>query len=148
MSSPIQGLPNLSLRFSATRADRDAAAKNLSKLMPDARLMGRTHLAGAGEMQQSAHLYQYIVWDAPSSEFYFRSDSYKPLGGLHKEASVDRPIAHGMHLSDDFVGGAVVDQKNKRIYLPSGGWIDGPTGETYTVHGKSLFEAVGNTKEC
>jgi hypothetical protein len=89
----------------------------------------------------------YVVWDAPSSVFEnktimytamsasgFRSATFRERGGT------TQPLRDGEVIE----AGVVVDQVNGRLILPTGAYIDGPTGDTFTSQGV-LIKALDRT---
>ncbi len=97
--------------------------------------MGFTAAETSGQYATSKYAFQNLVWDTPSNSFKLRVDNY--LFGDY-DGSFEKTLNHGTVLSDDFVAGAIVDQVGKKIILPDGRWIDGPTGDIYNVHGTVL----------
>lgn len=82
----------------------------------------------------------FIIWDKVKSIFKLRIETY----GLHKthrnnRFNAEREMVHGEMLGGDFIPGAIVDQKQKRILLPQGGYLDGATGDVFTTQGTRIF---------
>lgn len=130
------------LHFSSTRDERNAACRSdanyaIRPAMPDARMLGRTHMMRRRGYDSGYVVKESIVWDTPNKRFALRHDQFfqRTWGDSY---SYEEFLPHQAVLSDSFVAGAVVDQEHSRIYLPDGRWIDGPTGQVYTVHGEPL----------
>lgn len=126
------------VQFGSTQQDRGKAAMDWRVPMPQVRLLGQSRgfLAGNFILQQDA-----VVWDVDAQQFCLRLDFYNNAKINDDDGSrpYERPLNHGEVLPGTLVAGAMVDQVNKRITLPDGRWIDGPTGNIYSVHGDLLI---------
>jgi hypothetical protein len=129
--------------FSGTRKSRDAEAKKGLQQLSDIRLEGRTQYARSDQYVRDE--FKALVWDTDSNRFVERFDVYSDTPEL--KSSSEREVYHSRVLNGDYVSGAVVDQVKQRIVLPDGGWIDGPTGDIYSVQGLMLFKRSGPLEE-
>lgn len=126
------------VQFGSAQADRSKAAQDWRTPMPEVRILGQSH----GFMMCNFALQQdAVVWDVDTQRFCLRLDFYSNTKQKQDNGNdpYERPLNHGEVLPGTLVAGAMVDQVNKRITLPDGRWIDGPTGNIYSVHGDLLI---------
>lgn len=127
--------------FCGTQSQRNQEASSINGTLASSRLMGRIQQSMSDKGKR--HSFLNIVWDSTTSQFKVRQDIYDNYHS-HKD-SYERQLHHATLLSDDFVAGAIVDQVGKRITLPDGRWIDGPTGNIYNVHGELILQRKPET---
>ena len=140
MVGGVIGLKSWGVRFGGTLAERDQETKTFGKICASTRLLGKFSLAIGDKRTRQA--FSKLVWDTPtdtshSGTFKLRTDVYD--GNNERVNRYELDLPHGLALNDDFVAGAIVDQVGKKIILPDGRWIDGPTGDIYNVHGDVLI---------
>jgi hypothetical protein len=143
------------IRFSSTFEERENALKNTLGEIPDVRyqvLESQTdsvHISGVGTIPSVKLTRRAVVWDSEKVGFVYRHEAFQQYhyAGHHKRnvvASAEVPM--GANSIDE--KGVFVDSENKRLILPDGRWIDGPTGKLHTIQGLdySQFQAQ-NSKE-
>jgi hypothetical protein len=131
MFGGVIGLKSLGVRFCGTKSERDRETEVFGKICASARILGKFALSVGDKRTRQA--FAKVVWDTPSDTFKLRTDIYD--GSHCRVSGYELDVPHGIALSDDFVAGAIVDQVSKKIMLPDGRSIDGPTGDVYNVHG-------------
>lgn len=126
-------------RFSSSRQERDAAhAKGFETPIPGTRL--EVSSEKLYERGYFIEIVSSIVWDTPSKQFRIRTDRFYQNGNRDDLtcASLERGIADKTCLGGLYPDGAVVDQEKGRIYFQDGRWMDGPSGQMFTVHGEPV----------
>jgi hypothetical protein len=125
------------IRFNGTAQERARESSRMGEPIVSSRLEGKKFFNATKDGATWYYSqFQHIVWDSPTSQFKLRVTLYKDNG---LDTSRENGILHGTLLGDDFIAGAIVDQVGKKIILPDGRWIDGPTGDIYNVHGAVLI---------
>lgn len=106
------------------------------------RMMGRCRNFSVESAEYFSRL--SVVWSQEKQGFvqveeqcYYNKD--KKTYGTPGPVGLNFDLRHGSVLSGDFVAGTLVDGANKRLILPDGRWIDGPTGNIYSAHGDLLM---------
>jgi hypothetical protein len=135
---PIQFKSNLSESKGCTNNDRESETNRFGSPIQSSRMVGKNSYSGAayeGGWTKQFFMIQHIVWDSVSSAFKNMIATYQDFQRITYR---ERAIQHGDVLSNDFIAGAIVDQVGKKIILPDGRSIDGPTGDIYNVHGDVL----------
>lgn len=132
--------PLSALQFRGTKESRNSEArKEGMHLLSDIRLEGRSQFTASDG--KNRHHFKSLVWDTNQKQFVERVDIYNTAHGWTD--CYERPVFHSRMLSDDYVAGAIVDQVNQRIILPNGQWIEGPTGDIYTVQNTVVVKRSG-----
>jgi hypothetical protein len=139
-----------SLQFESTRSERDKHfSQNLAGI-PGACFLKTTIEGmqyGTGRYEALRHVSEAIVWDEELNHFVLRGESYYSTT-TYKEPKEKRAVEQGLVGRLTLDNGIFVDNPNKRLIFPDGRWIDGVTGEHYTVHGEPLsqlpVQAKGN----
>lgn len=131
MFGGVLGLKSRGVRFCGTQAERDRETQSFGKICASTRILGKFVLTVGDKRTRQA--FAKVVWDTPSDSFKLRTDIYD--GSNSRSSCYEIDVPHGLTLSDDFVAGAIVDQVGKKIILPDGRSIDGPTGDIYNIHG-------------
>lgn len=127
------------IRFGSTRAERDEAFAKGGQGIPDER-----YVTTASEQHLQANSYfvtrkKALVWDTPSAQFIYRCENFARQFLKNRcDVTSEELTIPGNTMWDD---GVFVDQMNKRLLLPDGRWIDGPTGELYSIHGEPFAKA-------
>lgn len=122
---------------------------------PHIRLMGSIRsVSDVNKFSKSGALEtQYLRWNPDETAFelvYERGIAQGREGNYPPHYRTDFPLvhavqmAHGEVVPGDLCPGAIVDQQNKRIVLPDGRWIDGPTGDHYNPYGYLLLSKDGS----
>jgi hypothetical protein len=120
------------VQFASTRAQRDQAFEKVGTMIPDARYVKVSQVARPDYHSKISQTTQAIVWDSEQSCFLLRLESVSQEQGEFYEFGASEKRFESNTLWED---GVFVDVKNKRLILPNGCFIDGPTGEMFNVHG-------------
>jgi hypothetical protein len=121
------------VHFASTRAQRDQAFQKQTKIIPDARYI-KVSQKGPDQDTFITQTTSAIVWDSDTSQFMHRIESFSHFvqDSPDQFSAKEEKVFETNTLWED---GVFVDVKNKRLILPNGCFIDGPTGEMFNVHG-------------
>lgn len=88
----------------------------------------------------------YVEWNQKTSEFIRRDTHYSTKGIIGNYGNFSELGGYEQRIRDGevLVNGAIIDQKEKRIDLGDGRYVDGPTGNIIDSSGKIMKEL--NTK--
>lgn len=132
-----------SLHFESTRSEReDHFNQNLAGV-PGACFLKSTIEGiqyGSGRYEALRHVSEAIVWDEQLNHFVLRGESYYINSNVYGPRQDKRSLEQGLAGRLTLDNGIFVDNQNKRLIFPDGRWIDGVTGEQYTVHGEPLSQ--------
>jgi hypothetical protein len=135
-------------RFSSTRKERDDACSQYEGGFPGARLILSQNQENES-MDYKAMFWRIkmIVWDSEKCRFSLRTEKFWQYGTQQKRDSIlssELPYLSNCQLPE----GYFIDHDAKRIILPNGSWIDGPTGKLYSVQGTPMSGEDRFQKEC
>ncbi len=134
-SALIKSLP---LRFQG-KAERDLQTRYSSNPTPDSRLVAVSY-------DEKHMVRSRVVWDAEKENFLIRHESFWFCSDGRLDNAIESPLNHGDALSGVFPAGTIVDQFNRKLILPDGKKIDGPTGDILSLHG-DVFLSRSNPKK-
>lgn len=86
----------------------------------------------------------YVIWNDQEKRFTWKDIHYSTTrinrGSFKEMGGYEQRIRDGEVLP----GGVIIDQENKRILLPSGLYVDGPTGDIKNAQGE-VVKRAGNS---
>lgn len=131
-----------SIGFGSTRAERDDAFAKGGQGIPDERYVITGYSRLLKNTDYAVTEKKALVWDTAADQFIYRTETFsRKFAENRLDITSEELTIPGNTMWDD---GVFVDQKNKRLILPDGRWIDGPTGDLYSVHGEP-FSVAHNT---
>jgi hypothetical protein len=122
------------IQFASTRQERDQALNKGAGDIPDVRHYMNLDVQQC-EGWGSAMRYQReaLVWDSEQQGFVYRTEMFSqfPDGRRERAKATENPLVNNTVLSQQIY----VDAENKRLLLPNGYFMDGPSGKIYTFQG-------------
>lgn len=137
-------------RFSSTRTERDAATSQFEGGCPGARLiLSQTLESDDSDDKSTKWRMKTIVWDSDKQYFLLRSERFWQFNAEKKKTRGGVVVSELSYLTNcQLSDGYFIDQDAKRIILPNGNWIDGPTGKLFSVQGNPISGEDRFQKEC
>jgi hypothetical protein len=136
------------IQFASTRAERDQALSKGPSDIPDVRYylnIDVQHCDSWGSAMRYKR--EAFVWDSEQQGFVHRTEMFSQFAdGRREKAKVtENPLLNNTVLSQQIY----VDVENKRLLLPNGYFMDGPTGKMYTCQGVDMatFNQNNSVKE-
>jgi hypothetical protein len=139
------------IQFASTRTERDEAIAKGAGDIPDVRHYLKIDVQNSTRWQENLQGMHWqrdaIAWDSELQGFVYRKEIFDQFGnGKRQERkSTENPFSHNAWIGQQ----VYVDATNKRLILPNGCFIDGPTGKMYTCQGVDMatFNQNNSAKE-
>lgn len=143
------------IRFAATFQERENALKNTVGDIPDVRHQliesdkDSFYISDRGHFPSVNFTRKALVWDSAKQGFAYRHEAFQQYliqGTFKRNVLASAEVLLTSNQMNE--NGIFIDHDNKRLVLPDGRWIDGPTGKLHTLQGTefSQFHAQ-NSKE-
>jgi diaminopimelate decarboxylase len=142
-----QAITRVSQRFSSTMKDREATFEKGEGGMLDARFLKTRVQTWSSNSEYLEMTLDGIVWDHESDCFVARTETVLQKCAndkAHKNKSIEQKIKGNCVLENDIT----VDVTNRCLIFPNGSYIDGPTGQLFSVQGVPMVPRKDVEKDC
>lgn len=136
------------IQFASTRAERDEALRKGASDIPDVRQYLNIDVQQCNSWSEAMRYQrEAIVWDSEQHGFVHRTEMFSqfPDGSRKSFKATENPMVNNTVLSQQIY----VDSENKRLLLPNGYFMDGPSGKIFTCQGVDMatFNQNNSAKE-
>lgn len=136
------------IQFASTRAERDEALRKGASDIPDVRQYLNIDVQQCNSWGEAMRYQrEALVWDSEQHGFVYRTEMFSQFssGCREKAKSTENPMVNNTVLSQQIY----VDSENKRLLLPNGYFMDGPSGKIFTCQGVDMatFNQNNSAKE-
>lgn len=146
-SKMTQSISSASQRFSSTLKDREAAFEKGEGGMLDARFLKTRVQTWSSNSDYLEMTRDGIVWDHEADCFVARTETVlqkRANDKVYQSKSIEQKIKGNCVLENDIA----VDVTNRCLIFPNGSYIDGPTGQLFSVQGGPMSPRKNVDKDC
>jgi hypothetical protein len=143
----LQLVPASALRFSSTLQQREDAFDKGEGGMLDARFLKTRVQTWSSNSEYLEMTLDGIVWDHESDCFVARTETVlqkRANDKAHENKSIEQKIKGNCVLENDIT----VDVTNRCLIFPNGSYMDGPTGQLFSVQGVPMVPRKDVDKDC